>query len=87
MLIPTLVNNTRGLGARMHNSNEAKQRCQQKHASITSKYQFSGRHDSQYNAHGLRSWLAVKLPVKDVEVKEQVRMVTLDKTSHNGESL
>ena len=40
----TPENNTQGLGEQMHSSNEATQRCPQRHASPTSKYQFFERH-------------------------------------------
>ena len=48
----TPENNTNGLGEEMHNSNEVT--CPQRHASPTSKYQLSERHEKQYHAHGLR---------------------------------
>ena len=52
--IPTPENNTQGLGEQMHSRNEATQRCPQRHASPTSKYQFFERHGRQYPAHGLQ---------------------------------
>ena len=47
---PTPENNTRGLGEQMHSSNEATQRCPQRHASPTSIYQFFERQKRQYGA-------------------------------------
>ena len=51
---PTPENNTQGLGEQMHSSNEVTQRCPQRRASPTSKYQFFERPERQYRAHGLR---------------------------------
>ena len=60
---PTPENNTQGLGEPMHNSNEAAQRCPQRHASPTSKYHFFERHEMVFKCE-----LAVKLHAKNVEV-------------------
>ena len=66
-LTPTLENHTPGLGQQMHNSNEVTPRCPQSHASPTSKYQFSARHEKQY--HAFECELAVKLHAKDVNAE------------------
>ena len=50
----TAENNTLGLAEQMHSSNKATQRCPQKQASPTSKYQFFESHERQYYAYGLR---------------------------------
>ena len=51
---PTPENNTQGLGEQMQSSIEATQRCPQRYASLTSKYQFFQRHVRQYRALGIR---------------------------------
>ena len=51
---PAPENNTQGFGEQMHSSNEATQRCPQRHASPTSKYQLFERHERQYHVHGFR---------------------------------
>ena len=62
---PTLENNTQGLGKQMHSSNDATQRCPQRHASPTSKYQFFERHERHMV---FESKLAVKPHAKNIEV-------------------
>ena len=47
----TPENKTQGLEEQMRSSYEATQRCPQRHASPTSKYQFFERHERQYNKH------------------------------------
>ena len=54
--LPTPENNAKGLGEQMHGSNETTQRCPQRNAAPTSKYQFIERHGRQYHARGLRRW-------------------------------
>ena len=51
---PTPENGTEGLEEQMHSSNETTQRCPQRHASPTSKYQLFVRHGRQYHEHCLR---------------------------------
>ena len=46
---PTSENNSQGLGGQMQKQHEATQRCSQRHASPTSKYQFFERHERQYH--------------------------------------
>ena len=55
----TAENNIQGLGEQMHSSNEATQRCPQRHASPNSKYKLFERHERPP---------AVKLHANDVEV-------------------
>ena len=56
ILTSTPENNTHILGEQMHSSNEITQRCPQRHATPTSKYQFFEKHGKQYHEHGLRRW-------------------------------
>ena len=66
------MNNIQGLGEKMHYSNEVRQRCPQRQASRTSKYQFSHIDKKQYHAHGHRRELAVNLHANDAEAGTSV---------------
>ena len=62
---PTPDNNTQGLREQMHSSNEATQRCLQRHASPSSKFQFFERHERQHTAYMIfEGEPAVKLHAK-----------------------
>ena len=52
----------------MHSSNEVTQRCPQRQASPTSKYQFFERHGRQYPHMVFGGESAVKLHAKNVKV-------------------
>ena len=52
----------------MNSSNEATQRCPQRHASPVSKYQFVERHERQYPHMVFEAEPAVKLGKENIEV-------------------
>ena len=62
--------NTQGLGSQMYNSNEVTQKCQQRHSSPTTKYQFLGRVNSLYSTTHMvfEGEFAVKFHSKDFKV-------------------